>query len=280
MDSPVPISVLIGKAVLSNDGLHVDGEEVNIWHSGQFLALIFTTQVLISEALRSSFSADFGSLEPSGGVLKLVPGGTPWEQYIAATLEAKNNHDACRIIAGWCLMLALLAESGGVSEAHNQAYLVARYIADDASRAMFVDQVELERWLAWRQSCDPFAGELAQLAHEDRRPPNPYHTSASVLVPWVAEFGQFLPINFAKQGSDITVTEEHACVSAGSIHFVHGKSALSQIITRKSDESHYIQEVDDDGVLLRFRSSTRGGTTILRLLPRPFNLNFDAGALQ
>ena len=180
MDSTAPISVLVGKAVLTQDGLYVNDRKTDLRDSSEFAAVVMTTQAIIVQALSLVFPDDFGQLSKvNHGHYELAPGLAPWDQYAQSSLKISSTSDSGEIVVGWCVLLHLISRFSKSLIIDPQALLVANFVASQATWSMNVDRDELSAWLDWNAMRNPFASEFEQIRHEEMRPVDPFRSRRS-----------------------------------------------------------------------------------------------------
>lgn len=282
MDSSVPISVLAGKAVLTEKGLFVGRNEMSIWNSDSFSAFVLSTQPIIVEALERTFPDCTGELSAEGSnVFKLNPGLAPWDQYCRASLTMQAAPGMRSVIVAWCVLLNLVSVFEPQTQVDPRALLVARFIAKQACKAMFICPIKLEAWLQWRAQHNPFAHEFEQLAHEDKRPSDPFSESYTVVVPWLERFGPFCAFDvMLKMHGDVFLKPGRATVSDGGLHYVYGPNDHEHLILAEDSVRDYRLDLQHRSETLNFRACSRKHLTTLRLLGRPVPQIYSQGVLQ
>lgn len=269
MDSIAPISVRVGKAVLTTHGLYVDDRKADIQDLSQFRAFVLGTQALIAQTLCEVFSADTGELFKDGHRMKLVAGRAPWDQYVHATLSLDVAPEFGDIVVGWCVLLTLLDRASPVVGVCPEAVLLASYIASHGASAMSVDPGELRAWLAWTASKNLLASDIEQLRHEDLKPVNPYRNQRSVAVPWVGLAGQFSPFDFIQHHhSDIFFDlKDHIASFLVANNYVYGQFPTDQLFPQEPGADHLTLTLVHNGAAMRFRvGKSLDDKIVLRLL--------------
>lgn len=272
MDSIAPISVRVGKALLTPHGLYVDDRKADIQDLSQFRVFVLSTQALIAQALCEVFPADSGELFKDGHRMKLVAGRAPWDQYVHATLSLDAALEFSEIVVGWCVLLTLLDRASSVAGVCPKAALVAFYIASHGAAAMGVDPGELRAWLAWTASKNLLASDMERLRHEDLKPVDPYRNQRSVAVPWVDLAGQFSPLDFIQHhhGDIFFDLKDHIASFLVANNYVYGQFPTDQFFPEEPGTDHFTLTLVHNGADMSFRvGASLLDAVVLRLLSAP-----------
>lgn len=271
MDSTAPISVLVGKAVLTPSGLYVNDIKTDLQDSSQFSALVMTTQAIIAQALTEAFADDFGEFVGDGdGHYTLAPGLAPWEQYVQSSLKIGTAEYSCEIVVGWCTLLHLLSKASACS-IDPKAAMVAGFIVKQAAWSMYVCPSELEAWLAWNASRNPFASDLEQIRHEEMRPADPFRKRRTLSVPWIEKLGVFSVLDEVRNSyGDILISVPKQIASLQMIGdvMVYGHFLSRDLIPADHPDGDFVMNVDHKGDSMKFRARSDGNRAVLRLLPK------------
>lgn len=283
MDSTVPISVLVGKAVLTQRGLYVNDRKTILQDSSQFQAFVMTTQAIIVDELSTVFADDFGQLIKDGYERHLIaPGLAPWDQYAQSSLMLSSNAESAEIVIGWCALLHLVSLFSTKISIDPRAALVAKYIVTEAGRAGYVDRVELDAWLAWDASRNPFASDLEQISHDALKPVNPFERGQpSVCVPWIEQLGKFSAFDALEAlNSDISVSIplQSASLQVGGSS-VYGHFEGLDLIPKDPPGTDFMLAVDHKGDQMMFRARADKNRAVLRLQSKSA-ISIKQGAFQ
>lgn len=283
MDSTAPISVLVGKAVLTENGLYVNDRKTDLQDSSQFSAMVMTTQAIIAEALSVTFADDHGQLvKDSGGHYFIAPGLAPWDQYVQSTLRLTSSPDSREIVVGWCVLLHLVSRFSKSLVIEPKAAMIAKFIATQAAWSMDVDRTELDAWLTWGSMRNPFGSDLEQIRHEALRPTDPYRKRHSVSVPWIDLLGQFSAFDSIHDFFGdilISIPQQTASLHVVGDVLVHGHFSTLDVIPANPPETDFVLNVDHRGEVMRFRAQVDETKAALRLLQNSA-YSVEQGALQ
>lgn len=283
MGSTAPISVLVGKAVLTENGLYVNDRKTDLQDSSQFSAMVMTTQAIIAEALSITFTDEHGQLvKDSSGHYVIAPGLAPWDQYVQSTLKLSSDLDSCEIVVGWCVLLHLLSRFSKTQVIDPQAAMIAKFIATQAAWSMYVDREELQAWLTWKSMRNPFTSDLEQIRHEELRPVDPFRKRRSVSVPWIDLLGTFSALDSVHDFFGdilISIPQQTASLQVVGDAFVHGHFSTLDLIPANPPKTDFILNVEHKGEVMRFRARVDENKAVLRLLQNNA-YRVEQGALQ
>jgi hypothetical protein len=273
MNSPVPISVMAGKAYLLPDGIYIDDQEVKISDSEDFCGLVISTQSIIATALESAFPSRLGWLrKDETDRFILEPDASPFDQYCQASVRLRTAPQHAETIVGWCLLLDLADRLSSSICIDPDAALAARLIVRKSGHSMSVLRSELESWLNWRACEPPFASDFERSRHAALRPVDPYRNRTKVIVPWVNELGLFSAIDYVSvHGGDIVLDKasQTAMVPVNSCNTcVYGAADIELLPALQRAGASFF-ECNKGIQPLKFRAYAKAETIVLRGIERP-----------
>jgi hypothetical protein len=144
-------SILLGKAILTEDSLAIDGQIIELMDHIDFKAFVLNTQAQVATTLAIMFDDDSREmyLADDRQTLLFRPGEGAESQYIHLSLAYNGEPEIARILIGWCVQAYAMAKTkGSVGTCFGDTTAVS-YIAKNAWRAAFISPTKAQ---AYRQA--------------------------------------------------------------------------------------------------------------------------------
>lgn len=266
----------IGRAILANNVLTVDGLEYEVRDCEQFASFIQTTSAIIATAIATAFGPETGELVfPKGGLGHFQPSEVePWQQYSSAVLNFGSDSSLVKVIAGWCTLLCVYQEFVPDHGAEAGAIAAAWYISSKAYKAADATPEAVLAWDKYIEWTKTLEATIARLEGpiDDRQ--SPWAQATTLVLPAPAALGHLTALDLVGvYGGDMTIVNgaarsyigfEHSLLCANDVGHITPKEGA------RSDDfrANLIVRGVERGFRVQVRELQGGGEmVVLRLLP-------------
>lgn len=260
--------VQVGKAILDNNILTVNGASFDLRDQDGYASFAVTTSAIICTALATVFPADTGMLVFEHGDTGEFKNSSyePWQQYNAAVHSIASNPSLAKVITGWCALLDFYHHFLPHTDVEPSAIALARFMASKAFKAAYATPEAVRQWHQYQALRSTEAGMIAHLEGRLEAPINPWEGAHDLALPSVTSLGELSALTIVDATcGDIIVKDGVVWASAGLRHFIDCVDDVSHIDGR---EGQFITTLKCGGVDRRFRVHATPDSMVLRMQPR------------
>lgn len=264
--------VFVGKAILADNKLTLDGVACEVRDSLQLASFLQTTSAIIATALATVFDAEVGELVfPSGRVGEFrVNGVEPWEQYSSAALSFRLDPANSKVVTGWCALLCAYARLFPGQSFEPGAIETAWYISTKAYKAAEASPEAVMGWDRYEAMVRTLGGAILRFNGDGDMRNSPWGASEPLILPAPSNMSQITALEIVgAYGGDVIITGGNARAYIG---WEHAMSCVNDVQSalrpRGHCDSDYIIQLQVNGIEERFRVSSAPKGTLLRMQPR------------
>jgi hypothetical protein len=265
MNDVISEPIQIGKAVLADNKLTVDGMAYEIRHRDDFASFIQNTSAVVATALATVFPSNTGVLTFDAGEAGSLKhsDAEPWEQYSASTMGFSSDPSLANVVIGWCALLCVHSHFKPNEHVELKAIDLARYIAFEAYKAAYASPEAVQRWDLYQAQLLTVESIAARLEGTDDAPENPWDGAVDLWLPAPSGLTDLTALSLVNAfAGDIVVNDGKAWAGIGKHHFM----ACLDDVSHVKGTGTFGTKLTCGGVERRFRCDSRGNTLVLRLL--------------